>query len=93
MHECKIGILYRYSGYTTEPVTKTELISHIREKESLNENIVRCGLAKTCPDLIEKVFSLQDYGDRRKSTDLYRFYYCPECGKKINWKEIRLGNI
>lgn len=93
MHECKIGMLYRYSGYTTELVTAADLIAHIKEKEDFNESVVRDGFEKICPDLIQKVFTLQNYGDRRKSTDLYRFDYCPECGKKINWKEIRLGNI
>ena len=34
-------------------------------------------------------YKLADYADRRKSTDLTRFTYCPYCGKKIDWKKIR----
>ena len=36
-------------------------------------------------------FSLNDYCDKRKSTDLTRFNYCPICGKKIDWKAIKGG--
>ena len=36
-------------------------------------------------------YSLNDYCDRRKSTDLTRFNYCPFCGKKIDWKAIKGG--
>lgn len=32
------------------------------------------------------VYKLEDYYDRRKSTNLLRFNYCPTCGAKINWK-------
>lgn len=39
----------------------------------------------------EKVYTLYDYCDRRKSTDLTRFNYCPLCGKKIDWKAIKGG--
>ena len=36
-------------------------------------------------------FSLNDYCDFRKSVNLARFRCCPECGKKIDWKEIKGG--
>ena len=34
---------------------------------------------------------LKDYADGRKSTNLRRFKFCPECGEKIDWKAIRKG--
>ena len=34
-------------------------------------------------------YTLLDYTDKRKSTNLVRFDYCPYCGHRINWKEIR----
>ena len=34
-------------------------------------------------------YTLDDYCDRRKSTDLTRFNYCPLCGKKIDWKSYK----
>ena len=36
-------------------------------------------------------WSLKDYCDKRKNTDLTRFDYCPYCGKKIEWKKIKEG--
>lgn len=37
------------------------------------------------------VYTMSDYCDRRKSTDLTRFNYCPMCGKKIDWKAMKGG--
>ena len=34
-------------------------------------------------------YSFKDYCDRRKSTNLERFEFCPYCGKKIDWKKIK----
>ena len=39
----------------------------------------------------DKIYSLPDYCDKRKSTDLTQFNYCPLCGKKIDWKAIKGG--
>ena len=35
------------------------------------------------------IYTLEDYADRRKSTNITRFEYCPCCGEKINWKSIK----
>lgn len=47
----------------------------------------------TLKDLIEaskeSIYTLEDYVDRRKSTNITRFEYCPYCGEKINWKSIK----
>lgn len=37
-------------------------------------------------------YSFEDYCDRRKSTNLTRFEFCPYCGKKIDWKKIKEEN-
>lgn len=34
----------------------------------------------------QTVCTRQDYYDRRKSTNLLRFNFCPICGEKIIWK-------
>ena len=34
-------------------------------------------------------FTLSDYCDKRKSTDMTQFNYCPFCGKEIDWKAIK----
>lgn len=48
----------------------------------------------TIKDLIkaskESMYTIKDYTDRRKSTNITRFEYCPFCGEKINWKTIYL---
>lgn len=36
---------------------------------------------------------LQDYFDKQKNVYLERFTYCPECGKKIDWNELKRISI
>ena len=35
------------------------------------------------------IYTLEDYADKRKSTNITRFEYCPFCGEKINWRSIK----
>ena len=80
MHECIIGCLHNYDN--TNVVTLSELEEHIqKEKEYRN------------PYENWQVHELTDYCDMRKNTDLTRFQYCPFCGKKIDWKEIKKGGV
>lgn len=57
----------------------TELIT----LEELKEHIER----ETAASI--KHYNLFDYCDKRKNTDVTRFEYCPFCGKKIDWEEIK----
>lgn len=41
------------------------------------------------PSFCWKEYTLQDYADKRKSTNLIRFDFCPYCGRKIDWKKIK----
>jgi len=34
-------------------------------------------------------YKLPDYFDKRKSVNLRRFEYCPDCGKRIDWEGIK----
>lgn len=34
-------------------------------------------------------YTIKEYLDWRCSTNLQQFSYCPFCGKKIDWKELR----
>jgi len=47
----------------------------------------------TLKDLIEaskeSIYTMIDYTDKRKSTNITHFDYCPYCGEKINWKDFR----
>lgn len=38
-------------------------------------------------------YTLEDYCDRRKSTNVFNFDFCPVCGKKIDWKAIKRGVV
>ena len=83
-HECIIGHLYQYDE---SPLTTLEgLKRHIRDNINFNK-FLELHYAES--RLIKKVYTLSDYGDKRKSTNLTRFDYCPECGKAIDWKAIR----
>lgn len=42
--------------------------------------------------ILRTVYSLSDYLDWRYNTNLTRFVYCPFCGKKIDWKELKQKN-
>ena len=39
--------------------------------------------------LLSGVYSMKQYLDWRYNTNLVRFVYCPYCGKKIDWKELK----
>ena len=85
-HECIIGQLH---GYEYSPlITIRGLTNHI------NDNIEFNDLLKNYPSydtgkLRRKIYTFADYGDKRKSTDISRFNYCPECGRAIDWKIIK----
>lgn len=66
-------------------VTLQELKEHIKDVKALNLQLVLAGGSAWT------VYSLREYADFRRSTDLTRFKCCPECGEKINWKEIARG--
>ena len=79
--ECFIGIIHNYDD--TRLVTLEQLKYEIEWLQSRKESLKEYG--------IYKIYSLSDYCDKRKSTDLTRFNYCPICGKKIDWKAIKGG--
>jgi hypothetical protein len=82
-HECLVGLLYE-TDYA-HLATLSDLRVHIGSSKAFNE---WCDFY-SYDHLKHKVFTLADYADKRKSTDLTRFDFCPMCGKKIDWKAIR----
>ena len=82
MHECVIGLWLGYDD--TETVTfrqlKYEVESNSAFLEWQNKNLSGTKV---------EVKTLNDYLDKRESTNLQRFDYCPYCGKKIDWKGLR----
>ena len=80
--ECYIGIKYDYED--TRLVTLKQLKDEIEWLQSRKESFAEYGINN-------KIYTLADYCDKRKSTDLTRFNYCPLCGKKIDWKATKGG--
>lgn len=78
-----IGLLWTHEGGRL--VTLRELKEHIEDVKSLNRQLVLAGASA------RPVYTLREYADFRRSTDLSRVRYCPYCGEKINWKEIARG--
>ena len=81
--ECCIGIKYDYEN--TELVTLAELKGYIEREKRLSEYSKN---SDRWQSMCNK-YTLDDYCDKRKSTDLTRFNYCPFCGKRIDWKTIK----
>lgn len=83
--ECYIGMRHDYEN--TDLVTLAELKEHIESEKRFAESHKD---SEWWQSLCSK-YTLDDYCDKRKSTDLTRFNYCPVCGKKIDWKEMKRG--
>ncbi len=88
-HECVIGCFRDDAKY--DIVTLSELVEILKRDAAFYENIKedyrRLGLN------IKPPYTLKDYADKRKSTNMTRFEYCPRCGKKIDWKKIKNGEV
>ena len=84
---CKhiIGLLYITDD--SELVDIHQLKFHIQERIEHNQSCRENGF----DFLVWPEWTLRDYTDGRKSTNLRRFKFCPECGEKIDWKAIRKG--
>lgn len=84
-HECYIGL---YNSYENSNLITLEALKDCVE---FDWQIYQYGIAigetgKTPP------YKLSDYLDKRKNTNLYRFNYCPICGREIDWKQLRQDN-
>lgn len=81
-HECIIGLLYDDGYFLIEVKELKEHIKEVKEyNQSLDEQEIKIFRAEE--------YTLKDYCDKRKSTNLTRFEFCPYCGKKIDWKKIK----
>lgn len=84
-HECCIGL---YNNYELSSLISLEAL---KDRAEFDWQIYQYGIVmgvtgKSPP------YRLSDYLDKRKSTSLYRFNYCPICGKEIDWKQLRQDN-
>lgn len=79
---CIIGEINDWEN--TRLVTVASLVEHI--KENLKHERFRVEVCKCEP---RQVYTLKEYGDMRYNSDLTRFHYCPMCGARIDWKQIK----
>lgn len=84
---CVIGLL-RHIDYS-ELVTLDKLKEHIADNIEYNKSLDDDPVLRNAKQLRAKVWTLKSYGDWRRNTNLTRFSYCPVCGNKIDWGEIR----
>lgn len=86
--DCVIGLLsFGYSN--PELATLEKLKEYIAESIYYNETLVPLYAQSDHNRFKRKIWTLKDYADFRKSTNLTRFRYCPNCGMPIDWKKIR----
>lgn len=91
VHECVIGMYYDYNN--AKLVTVNELLEEIHDDlSSYNYISVLFNTYGITNKKIKPPYTLKDYCDKRKSTNLTRFEFCPYCGKKIDWKKIKEEN-
>lgn len=86
--KCWIGIINDYDN--TRMVTLDGLKYHVKDQLDLKQAFEKDVLFKDYNHGI-KGWSLADYCNKRKSTDLTQFNHCPLCGEKIDWKAINGG--
>lgn len=93
--ECIIGILYDYDN--TNTVTASGLRRWLSDRIECHQNALNDPVWNKYSDQFKTPYSLKNYVDKRCSTNLARFTYCPVCGKRIDWKslytdeELRIG--
>lgn len=86
--KCYIGIINDYDN--TGMATLDGLKLHIKDSLELKRAFETDPLYAGYEHGING-WTLEDYCDKRKNTDLTRFEYCPMCGRKIDWKAIKTG--
>ena len=86
-HECIIGLLH-HSDYS-ELITLQKLKAHIKYSKEFNDYLRNDPPLQRADWLLLKEWTLKDYADKRKSTDLRQFDFCPVCGKAIDWAAIK----
>lgn len=83
MHEHIIGLLWDIDY--GELATAHDVAVNIVDIRNLNNASKQYGYSFT-----KQEYSPKQYSDLRCSNNLNRFKYCPECGEKIDWKQVRV---
>lgn len=85
-HECIIGALFLGE---LELVTLEDVKKYVAETKDINRQIDEHPIYHRHPEMKRTEWTWAQYADKRVNTNLRQFDFCPECGKKINWKGIR----
>lgn len=82
-----IGLLYAndYTRLVTYQKLQEQIDYHKEYNQYISENFENDSSLKV------KEYDWNDYADKRKSTNIIRFDYCPFCGEKISWKTFKKG--
>lgn len=83
LHQHIIGMLWL--SQEAELSTANDVALHICDMIDYKKAVEKWGHVS-----FTKIFNPKQYADFRCSTNLTRFKYCPECGEKINWKQVRI---
>lgn len=86
--DCTIGLLHKSQDWF-DFSTADDLKGHIESKMRFNAHMKEKYGEFAPTELFWKIWSWEEYCDKRVSTDLTRFNFCPWCGKKINWRKMK----
>ena len=88
-HSCIIGLLHFKNN--SELCTVEGLNRHIADGIEFNALLDNDPVLRERAYMRYKIWTLQEYADKRRSTDLRRFEYCPDCGKRIDLATLKEG--
>ena len=84
VHECTIGIDYIYDEFM-EPLSFSDLC----EKCESDIEFIKQFTQATVYDIEDLLFDFIKNFDRRTNKLAIRFSYCPYCGMKIDWANLK----
>ena len=86
-HECVIGLLRRQCRQTL--VTLPQLKRYVAEDAYVLEQVKRFPDMRYTEITLPRGYTSRDYCNRQLKTGLKYFEFCPECGKRIDWRLIK----
>ena len=86
-HKCVIGLFNQYEG--SYLCNLDDLKRQIHERNEFINSLLSDPVYGKIGNPGVKCWTLKEYADKRRSTDLTRFNYCPECGKRIDWAALK----
>ena len=85
-HECIIGLYY---DNTDSRLTTLNGLKYLASEREELEKVVSLDPVYAVAYHSYKRYTLSEYLDKRRNVNMKRFDFCPLCGKRIDWKEMR----